>query len=88
MNAMPIQNLKPEEIHSRIEEIFREIFDDGALQLKRELTSSHVPGWDSVSNVRLVFSVEEAFDIRFSIEEVMKMENAGSLIDAVSAKLC
>ena len=77
---------KPEEIHQRLEEIFRDIFDDSELQLKRGLTSSQVSGWDSISNVRLVFSVEEAFGIRFTIEEVMKMENAGSLIDAVAEK--
>ena len=84
---MPAQNLKPEEIHSRIQNIFREVFDNNTIELNRNLTSADIRGWDSVTNVQLVFSVEAAFDIRFTVEEVMKMENAGSLIDAVTAKV-
>ncbi|MCL4752387.1 MAG: acyl carrier protein [Myxococcales bacterium] len=48
--------------------------------------ASTVPGWDSLSHVRVISAVEEAFKVRFKALEVMKLKNVGELQALVDKK--
>lgn len=76
-----------DEIIQKMTEIMRETFNMPDLNVVPELTSKDVKKWDSLSNIRLIVSVEEAFDIRFSTSEVVGLENVGAFIDLVSLKM-
>jgi acyl carrier protein len=54
--------------------------------ITRDTTADQVPGWDSISHIRLVLEVEKAFKIRFRTQEIGKMRNVGDLADLVSEK--
>ena len=50
-------------------------------------TASMVPGWDSLSHVRVIMAVEQAYDVRFRTIEVIRLRNVGEL-QALLDKKC
>ena len=75
------------QIYQRLNAIFGDVFDDDALSLKAETTADDVDGWDSLSHIRLVLSVEKAFNVKFSAAEVGKLKNVGELVGLIRSKL-
>ncbi len=55
--------------------------------LAEETVASQVPGWDSLSHVRILGAVEAEFGIRFRSLEVMRLKNVGELQALVRRKL-
>jgi acyl carrier protein len=48
--------------------------------------ATQVPGWDSLSHVRIISAVEEAFGVRFKALEAMRLRNVGELQALVDRK--
>lgn len=66
--------------------IFQDVFDRDDIALNPELSARDVDGWDSLSNIRLFVSIEQAFGIRFTSDEVTTLRNVGELVDAIKCK--
>ena len=54
------------EIHERLVDVFRQVFDDETLRLTDETTADDIEGWDSVAHINLMFSIEQAFGVQFN----------------------
>ena len=67
--------------------IFRMVFDDDTIQIKPEMTANDIDGWDSLSHVNLIITIEAKFNIRFSQKELLKQRNVGELIADIERKL-
>lgn len=67
----------------RIQEIFREVFDEDDLVIERSTTARQVPAWDSLMHVTLMISVEKSFGIRFRSGDVAGLKDVGALVDLV-----
>jgi acyl carrier protein len=63
------------------------VFDDDAIVATPELTADEVDGWDSFSQLRVIFSVEERFGVKFAASEVSDLKNVGELADLVIMRL-
>lgn len=74
------------ELHERLEEVFREVFDDDSLVLTDETTSHDIDGWDSVAHINLMFSIEQAFGVQFNGNELAEMKNIGELKQFLARK--
>lgn len=74
------------QIYQRLNAIFGDVFDDDTLALAAETTADDVDGWDSLSHIRLVLSVEKAFNVKFSAAEVGKLKNVGELVGLIRSK--
>ena len=74
-------------VDHRLEQVFRELFNDDELVVGDELTAGDVPGWDSLANVNLMFSVEEEFGITFADWEFAEFSNIGELRQAIERQL-
>lgn len=68
-------------------EIFRMVFDDDSIELRPNLTANDVDGWDSLSHVNLITTIETRFNLRFSQKELLKQRNVGDLIADIDRKL-
>jgi acyl carrier protein len=66
-----------------LQEVFRATFEDDELVIGRDTTAKDVVGWDSLTHVTLLVSLEERFGIRFKSSEVADLKNVGELIDLV-----
>lgn len=61
---------KETQCHERLTNVFREVFDDPALQIKDEYNASSITGWDSLAHINLIVGIEEEFGINFSTSEI------------------
>ncbi|GFO60970.1 acyl carrier protein [Geomonas silvestris] len=70
-----------------LEQIFRMVFDDDSIEIRPDLTANDVDGWDSLSHVNLITTVEAKFGIRFTQKELLKQRNVGDLLTDIDRKL-
>lgn len=75
------------ELLDRLNEIFCEVFDDGDIKIAPEMTANDIDGWDSLSHVNLIVTVETKFNIRFSQKELLTFKNVGDLLNSISSKI-
>jgi acyl carrier protein len=66
-------------LHKRLEELFREVFNDDSLILTDDMTADDIPGWDSVGHINLMFSIEQAFAVQFTGNELAEFKTIGEL---------
>jgi len=76
-----------EEIQSRLQEVFRDIFDDQAIVLFREMTAKDIEDWDSLTHINLVVAVEKEFGLKFNLTEIKGLKNVGEMIDLLARRL-
>jgi acyl carrier protein len=74
------------QIYSRLAPVFNEVFDDETIELTPQLMAKDVDGWDSLTHIRLILSVEKAFKIRFTTSEIGNLENVGDLVALIRAR--
>ena len=79
--------MESSEVYSRLNELFRSVFDNDDMVVSPELTAADVDGWDSLRHVRLMLTIERAFNIKFSAYEVNKLRNVGQLAKLIEAKV-
>jgi acyl carrier protein len=69
----------------KVQAVFREIFQDGDLEIYPEMTARDVENWDSFNHINLIIALEEAIDTRFSSEEIGRMAKVGDLFEILKA---
>jgi acyl carrier protein len=74
------------QIYERLTPIFRDVFDEDSLQVTPSLTAKDVDGWDSLSHIRLMLTIEKAFKIKFTTSEIGKFETVGDLVRVIEAR--
>ena len=74
------------QIYARLTEVFHDVFDDDSIVVTPGLSASDVDGWDSLTHIRLILTVEKAFNVRFSTSEVGKLDRVGDLVKLIQAK--
>ena len=67
-------------------EIFRDVFDDDTIVLRPELTAHDVEGWDSLTHIRLLLSIERKLNVKFSASEVGGLKSVGDLVALINNK--
>ena len=75
------------EIYEKLNEIFREVFNNPEIYLTPETTADDIEEWDSMTHMNLIMMVELRFGIEFEQSEVMGLENVGELAELVGKKL-
>lgn len=66
--------------------IFREVFDNDAIVVTPVMTAAEVEEWDSLSHIRLMVAIEQAFGIRFTAAEISSFKNVGQLAECIEGK--
>ena len=74
------------QIYARLAEIFQDVFDEDSIMVTPELSAKDVDGWDSLTHIRLMLTVEKTFKIKFSVPEIGKLENVGDLVVLIKAR--
>lgn len=71
----------------KLNEIFREVFDDDEIIINPHMTANDIDGWDSLSHVNLIVAVECRFGIRFIQKELLTFKNIGDLLNCIESKI-
>ena len=75
-----------QEILSKLENIFREVFVDSKLQITNATNADDIESWDSLTHMQLINEVEEHFKIAFTLDEVMQLNDVGNLVQLIHSK--
>ncbi len=57
-----------------------------AFDLEDSTRANQVPGWDSLSHVRIIAAIEAEYRVRFRTLEVIRLKNIGELQSLVDRK--
>jgi len=74
-------------IHSRLQDIFRDVFDDDVLTILRATHAGDIPNWDSLAQISLVVAIEKEFGITLSLEEMAGLKDVSNMLDLIQRKL-
>ena len=66
-----------------LQDVFRQVFDDEALMVSPTMRRDEMKDWDSVAHVKLILTLEEEFQIRFSEREISSIETVDDLLKAI-----
>jgi acyl carrier protein len=75
--------MKREEVTEKVQEIFKEIFDDEDLVVDDNTTADDIEDWDSFEHINLVVAMEREFDVKFPMKRVVVLKNVGEMIDLI-----
>ena len=74
------------DIYAQLTKIFEDVFDYDSIVVPPALSAKEVDGWDSLTHIRLILTVEKAFKVKFSTSEIGKMATVGDLVTLIKAR--
>ena len=76
-----------DEVFERLNEVFRDVFDDESITVNDQTTADDIEDWDSLEHINLMAVVESEFGIKFSMGQVVTMKNVGEMVDIILQKV-
>ena len=76
-----------EEVFERLNEVFRDVFDDESIEVNENTTSADIEDWDSLEHISLMSAVEQEFGIRFSMGQIQSMKNVGEMVNIILSQM-
>ncbi len=75
------------QIYARLSEICSEVFDQESRELASGIRMEDLDGWDSLSHVRLILTIEKTFKIKFLTAEMSGMTTVGDVVAAIKSRV-
>ena len=76
-----------EEVFNKVENIFKDIFDDSILSIEDSTNSDDIEEWDSLSHINLIVAIEKEFKVQFNLDELQKLVNVGDMVHLLQSLL-
>lgn len=75
------------EIKEKLQDIFKDLFDDESIELFDEMTADDIEDWDSISHITLINEIERCFAVHFTTQQITGAKNVGQLIHIIEEKI-
>lgn len=75
-----------QEIFEKLSEVFSDVFDED-ITVTDATTSADIEDWDSLTHITLISEVEDTFDMKFSMKDVLGMKNVGEMADIIEKSI-
>ena len=75
-----------EAVFERVNNVFRDVFDDETITVVDETTANDIEDWDSLEHINLIVAFEAEFQMKFTMGEVTGMKNVGEAVDVILAR--
>ena len=76
-----------EEVFARLNEVFRDVFDDEEITVSDATTADDIEEWDSLEHINLLAAVEQEFGMKFNMGQVVSMKHVGEMADIILSKV-
>lgn len=76
-----------EEVLEKVADVIREVFDDEGITVTDATVANDVNGWDSLMHITLIGTIEDEFDVKFAMKDVVGMANVGQMVDLIMEQL-
>ncbi|MGN0612567.1 MAG: acyl carrier protein [Porcipelethomonas sp.] len=73
-------------LEERLNEVFRDVFDDDSITVGPSTTAADIDDWDSLEHINLIEAVESEFHMRFKMKEVSAMKNVGEMMNIIAER--
>jgi acyl carrier protein len=73
------------EVQSKLQEVFRSVFNDDSIVLSDKTAAQDVPGWDSLQQIKIILGCEKKLGIRLRARDINGLENVGEMTDHLLA---
>ncbi len=73
-------------IYTRLNKVFRDVFDDDSINVTPKTTAKDIEDWDSLEHITLISAVESEFKMKFKMGEISSMKNVGEMASIVAAR--
>lgn len=73
------------QIYTRLADAFQQVFEE-EVEVTPQLSAKDVEGWDSLTHIRLILTVEKIFRVRFSTSEVGRLQKVADLVTLIKAR--
>ena len=75
-----------EQTFEKLNEVFRDVFDDDSIVVKPATTADDIEDWDSLEHITLISAVEKEFGMKFKMGEISSMKNVGEMASIIAAR--
>ena len=75
------------DVFSKVQDVFRDVFDDNTIVITREMAGNDIEDWDSLAHINIIATCEADFKIKFTIDEIVSFQCVGDFIDSIESKL-
>lgn len=79
--------MERDDVLGKVTEIIRDVFDDENIEVTDSTVAADVEGWDSLMHITLIGTVEDEFDIKFAMKDVVGMKNVGEMVDLIMEQI-
>lgn len=76
-----------EEVFEKLNEVFRDVFDDESIEVVDSTTAEDIEDWDSLEHINLIVAIENKFGIKFKMNEVTGLKNVGEMVDVILGRI-
>lgn len=76
-----------EEVFVKLNEVFRDVFDDESIAVTDTTTANDIDDWDSLEHINLLAAIEQEFGMKFNMGQVVSMKNVGEMADIIISKI-
>jgi acyl carrier protein len=74
-------------ISDKLKKIILAQLDLDEWDIQDQTIAGTVPGWDSLSHVRIIRAIEDAYGARFQTREILRLKTVGQLQALVDKKI-
>jgi acyl carrier protein len=75
------------EILAKVADLMADVFDLDDFVVVNATSADDIEEWDSLSHIRFMITLERAFGVKFSNEEIAELKNVGELVAVIEKKL-
>ena len=79
--------MRKEEITEKINKVFSNVLGHNYFSLTTETSADDVDGWESITHMMIITEIENTFNIKFKLMDLMNMNNIGDLITTIEKEI-
>ena len=76
-----------EAILENVNKSFTKILEHSNFELNENTTANDVDGWESITHMMIITEIENTFNIKFKLMDLMNMDNIGHLITTIEKEI-
>ena len=78
--------LSKDEIIERLDDVFRDVFDDDTLEVDENTTADDIEDWETIEHITLIGAEEQEIMMRFKKVEVSGKKDVGEMIGIIEQR--
>lgn len=76
--------MSEQEVIAKLQEIFRQVFDDSSIVIGPETSAEDIDDWDSIMHIQLIIAVEKNFGVKLTTSQLAQLHGVGDLVSVLT----